>query len=376
MEGSIDSARSRSEQWTNGAPCHVPDKEAVLDMARREGVSGILGIGCKEAVAAAYATRRLELPGQSYAAAQLFHDRLALWQFADRHGFRVPNYRDITERMDLDGMSWPVYVSPAETAGALDPEPAYDVRQLLDARMRARRRSTLGMVIAQESPSQETGENGDAGIYIVSSLIVRSGSLQPMILNECMMRQEHQGPTMVGCRYPARLDARSRALLAHECTRLIALLQLQNAQIDMLAYAAPGRTPYILAIGPGLSALRMPLFLSHLYGRDLYRDAVRVAAGDLTECGSYELPQEGMCLTYYTVRAPRSGILRWIRLRPELEPYIAQWDCQVSQSAQLYIDAVQGQNLGRLVLRFENEERMNDVLARIPGWIDIEMDAW
>lgn len=365
-------------RWQQGGrdplSIRAADKEAVLQAAMRYGASGILGIGASEAVAAAYATRRLELPGVSYAAMQTFQNLLFLRQFEEQHQFRVPMYREITNSLHTEGMTFPLYVSTAELTPGLRTELVYNLRQLRAARDKAMRYSLDSRIIAQERlHERRTGGEMD-DIYLMTELVVRDGMLQPILFNECMLRLDCADPMLIGWRYPARLSARSRTLLVSECARLVQLLQLQNAQVGIVAYAPAEGMPYILAAGPVLTTLGMPGFLSRLYGRDLIQEMVRMAVGDSTGTGVYAPAAGESCMAYYAVRTRRSGILRRIRLDAALTPYMVDWDCQVRLSQQLYEELPRGMDLGRITLRFEDMETMDRVLDRMETWVDIEMD--
>lgn len=352
------------------------DKASVREAAVHYGVSGILGLGSDEAVTAADTARELGLPGDPYALVRMLHNQLFLREFLVQHQFHVPPYRDITHRTDVEGMSWPLYVSPAEDALARETTLVYNERQLRAAWDRARHYTSSGMVIAQERPHAQIGEDGNPGVYIMTDLVIRDGMLQPVLLSECILDLDCPDPLMAGCRYPARLSVRSRTLLVSECTRLAMLLHLQNAQISIMAYAASGRMPYILAAGPSMAVLRLPIFLSRLYGRDLLRDMVRIAIGEMPENGAYEIPEEGTCMVYYAVRAHCSGTVRRIRFHSELQPYILDWDCRIRRAMRIYMVSERGMDLGRLILRFEDTDTMDQVLGAIDQWIDVEIDAF
>lgn len=352
------------------------DHAAVREAAVHYGVSGILGLGGDESVTAADTTRDLGLPGDSYAIARLFHNKLLLREFLMQHQFHVPRYRDISHCVDVRGMSWPLYVSPVEDAPSRATTLVYNERQLRAAWDRARHYTSSGMVIAQERPHAQIGEDGNPGVYIMTDLVIRDGMLQPVLLSECILDLDCPDPLMAGCRYPARLSVRSRTLLVSECTRLAMLLHLQNAQIGIMAYVASGRMPYILAAGPSMAALRLPIFLSRLYGRDLLRDMVRIAIGEMPENGAYEIPEEETCMAYYAVRAHCSGTVRRIRFHQELQPYILDWDCRIRRAMRIYMVSERGMDLGRLILRFEDTDTMDQVLGAIDQWIDVEIDAF
>lgn len=349
------------------------DRQRVTRAAVYDGVSGILGLGSEEALTAAYASRRLDLPGVPYQHARLFHNKLLLRQFQETHHFRVPRYRDISLRVDIGDMTWPIYVGPADETSMISTELVYNMAQLERARNRALRRSLRGVVIAQERLAREDDDAGSA-VLVMTDLVIRGGRLQPLLFSECLRREQSRDPLPYGCRYPASLSAHSRELLRGECIRFARLLQLRDAELGILAYMEPEQRPYILAVGSFLYAIRMPAFLSVLYGHDLLRDIVRMTVGDCPGEHHYRRPQEDTYMAYYAIRAHRSGILRQIRVHEDLMSYIVNWESAVRQSQQIYADAARGQELARLMLRFPDQETMEEVLANITAFIYVRID--
>lgn len=347
----------------------------VLRLARRYGVDGILGVGDAGTLAASYVAQQLGLAGMPYAEEQLFHNLLRLRAFQVQHGFQVPRYKDLTHSLDTGDLHYPLYVSPADGQVLRHTERVEGPAQLAAARYRARRHSKEGLVIAQE---ELPGVSDGAALVVMTELVVRSGALQPVIWCEALSVGLRNRYVPHCARYPARFPERTgpilQMMLEGECARLVSLLQLQDAHIPVLAYCVPGGVPYLIRVGLRDGAYNTTRFLSHLYRRDLLREAVRLAAGDLLSTRRFRLPAEGTFCAYYTITASQAGILRHIHFADELRPYRKGFVRSARQSERIYLDGTEEQTLGTQVLEFPDEATMEDVMGRIRSLITVEMD--
>lgn len=348
--------------------------EEVLRTAREHAVAGILGIGEAATLAASYVAQHLGLPGVPYAEEQLFHDLLRLREFQEQHALRVPRYQDLTHSLQTRGLSYPLFVGPADghvlrhTIRVTCPE------ELVAARQQALHWSPGGRVIAQEDITGRPGNDG--AVTVMTELIVRGGSLQPMLWCEALLEQDARNFVPVGARYPARLSDSSRLLLHGECARLVELLRLQDAQLPVLAYCVPDSVPYLLRIGTRDGADIMTSFLTKLYHHDLHDDALRIAAGDRITFHRYREPAEGTFQAYYSIPIRRSGILRRIRFDESIRPYFKGYLHRLKQSQPVYADSSAGQSIGTVMLKFPREEVMDGILGQIRSLIQVDLDEF
>lgn len=350
------------------------DVEEVLRSARDHAISGILGVGEAASLSASYVAQHLGLPGVPYAEEQLFHDLLRLREFQEQHALRVPRYRNLTQSVDTGGLSYPMFVGPADGHVLRHTVRVNDAGELAAARQQALHWSPGRRVIAQEDITGQPGNEG--AVTVMSELIVRSGSLQPTIWCEALLDQGVRHYVPVGARYPARLSDVGRMLLQGECSRLVSLLQLQDAQLPVLAYCAPDSMPYLLRIGTRDGADIMTRFLTRLYHHDLHGDALRIAAGDRITFHRYREPAEGTFQAYYSIPIHRSGILRRIRFDESIRPYYKGYLHRLKQSQAIYADSSAGQSIGTVMLAFPCAEVMDRVLSQIQTLIHVEVDEF
>lgn len=347
------------------------DAEEVLRVARQYGVAGILGVGEAASLTASYAAQQLGLPGIPYAEEQLFHNMLLLRDFQARYGFRVPQYWDLTYALRESDLSYPVYVSPADGDVLRHSVRVERPEDLAGARLLALRHSPGRKVVAHE----DLLENAEEGAMLVmTDLVVRGGLLQPLLWCEALRGSASGDCVPVGARYPARLGENSRLLLAGECARLVSMLQLQDADLPVLAYSIPGSLPYLLRVGVRDGAYVTTRFLSNLYRHDLLRDDMRIAAGDRVSTRRYRLPAEGTCRAYYNIPVTRTGILRHVRFAPEIRPYRKGFLRRARQSQYVSPRDGEGQTIGTVMLEFPDEATMDDVLARVSTLISVHIE--
>lgn len=114
-------AHKYSDEYHNVS---IIDKDAVLELAKRLQIDGIMSFAVDPGVvSAAYVAERMGLPFQcSYEAACILQNKSRFRQFLADNGFNVPNARGYSEAgealKDVDYFNWPVIVKPVDSAGS------------------------------------------------------------------------------------------------------------------------------------------------------------------------------------------------------------------------------------------------------------------
>ena len=114
-------AHKYSDEYHNVS---IIDKEAVLSLAEKLGVDGVMSFACDPGVTtAAYVAERMGLPFQcSYESASILQDKGMFRKFLWDNGFNCPHaksYDDANKAIDdIDYFTWPVIVKPVDSAGS------------------------------------------------------------------------------------------------------------------------------------------------------------------------------------------------------------------------------------------------------------------
>ena len=114
-------AHRYSDEYVNVS---IIDKEAVLKVAKKKKIDGIMSFGVDPGVVtAAYVAERMGLPFKcSYWAASVLQNKVSFRKFLLDNGFNCPcakGYSSAKEALaDIEELVWPVIVKPVDAAGS------------------------------------------------------------------------------------------------------------------------------------------------------------------------------------------------------------------------------------------------------------------
>lgn len=96
-------AHKYSDEYHNVS---ILDKEAILDLARRLNVDGIMSFACDPGVStAAYVAEQLVLPTHPYESVKILQNKALFRQFLTAHGFNVPKAKGYTNVLGCSVLS-------------------------------------------------------------------------------------------------------------------------------------------------------------------------------------------------------------------------------------------------------------------------------
>ena len=105
----------------------IIDKEAVLELAQKLNIDGIMSYATDPGVAtAAYVAGKMHLPGNNpYESVAILQNKGKFRHFLQEHGFNIPKmkaFRDWNEvKHSLADIEYPVIVKPTDSAGSKAP---------------------------------------------------------------------------------------------------------------------------------------------------------------------------------------------------------------------------------------------------------------
>ena len=101
----------------------IVDKEAVLELAKKLKVDGVMSFACDPGVeTAAYVAEKLGLPTHPYESVKILQNKALFRKFLTDNGFNVPkakgysNYEDALR--DIGIFRFPIIVKPTDSAGS------------------------------------------------------------------------------------------------------------------------------------------------------------------------------------------------------------------------------------------------------------------
>ena len=149
--------------WEQGAVCKdlcdtfyplsITEKEAILDICRKEHIDGICTIASDVAApTVAYVAEQMGLTGNSYESSLKAHDKHKMREALVAAGVDCPGYRVLArgERSDVSGLELPLIVKPSDRSGSLGVQKITSWSELVPAVENAERVSLVGEAMVEE----------------------------------------------------------------------------------------------------------------------------------------------------------------------------------------------------------------------------------
>ena len=166
-------AHKYSDEYHN---VNILDKDAVLTLARKLQIDGILSYAVDPGVVtAAYVAEQMGLPFTcSYEAACILQDKSRFRQFLSDNGFNCPTakgYDNIdTALKDVDIFHWPVIVKPVDSAGSKGVTKVETKEELKNAIETAIRESHNGHFIIEDYLEKVGLSSGSESFFVEGEL--------------------------------------------------------------------------------------------------------------------------------------------------------------------------------------------------------------
>lgn len=359
-------AHKYSDEYHN---LSILDKEAVLNLAKRLTVDGIMSFAVDPGVTtAAYVSEKLNLPAAGpYESIRILQNKGLFRSFLEKHNFNVPRSRSYTNIEDalgeFDFFSLPVIVKPVDSAGSKGVMKVEVLSQLLRAVENAMEYSTSKTIIIEEYLEAKTFSSDSDSFSIDGKLVFASFSDQ---------RFDPKSPnpyTPAAYSWPSSISDANQSFLKKELQRLLNLLQMQSSIYNIEVRETTDGTPYIMEVSPRGGGNRLSEMVKLATGTDLISMAIKAALGEeIAEVGHPEYNGSWAEIILYSYE---TGRFKEITIDPILKKSIKEIDLWVKEGDQ--INAFTGANeaIGTLVLKFDDGQALKSVLSEYTKFVEV-----
>ena len=342
------------------------DRERVLQVARREGVSGVLAYASDPAApTAAYVAERLGLPTNPLASVETLSEKHLFRDFLVRHGFPCPRVRvvgaDVSAARLLavaDALSYPLMLKPTDSSGSKGvtrvDEP--DVAMFERALAHAREFSRNGTLVLEEYIRAGFPRVIGGDVFVVRGWVTFWG------LMSCLRDEALGGLVPVGERYPSGLTGAQEDAVRQQVQHLVSELGMRFGELNVEMIIDEDGTPHFLELGARAGGNMIPVQLSDISGIDLVEANVRFAMG-----GTMDVDFGGgkTVTCSYVLHAPRDGLLDGVDVAPELLPQVYRTVAYVRPGGRVGRFDGADKAVGIMFLRFGSVGQMEDALDRM-----------
>ena len=270
-------AHKYSDEYHNVS---IIDKEAVLALARRLQIDGIMSFAVDPGVVtAAYVQEQMGLPAFGpYESVCILQNKDRFRNFLTQHGFNVPKakgFSSIEEALsETYWYPWPVIVKPTDAAGSKGVTRVDCLRELKPALEYAFEHSMSKRVIVEEFIEKQ-GCSSDTDSFSVD------GELKFVSYSAQRFDADAANPyTPSAYSWPSTFTAEQEAELTSELQRLLKLLGMRTSIYNVETRIGLNGKPYIMEVSPRGGGNRLAEMLRFATGVDLITNAVRAAVGD------------------------------------------------------------------------------------------------
>lgn len=341
------------------------DREAVLEVARDEGVSGVLAYSSDPASpTAGYVAEALGLPTNPLSAIEAMSEKHLFREAMRSAGLPCPASFSFMSDAPLDEVEEgasrlraPFVVKPTDSSGSKGVTMLRATTGLSEAVAHASSFSRNGTLICEEFIQRAFPYVVGGDVFVVGGEVVFWG------LMSCL-RDPASPLVPVGKMTPPGLSPRQAMAIKDVVQRLVDSLGVRFGELNVEVLLGAGDVPYVLELGSRAGGNMIPVQLSDASGVDLVAANVLCAMGeDPGDLAWDTCSSASPCVVTHVLHSARDGIYRGYELSPEAEA--ACYRRVIYQEEGAPVQAFDGANkaLGILFLRFGGQDEMRGFVS-------------
>lgn len=342
------------------------DKDAVLQVAQKESVDGVLAYASDPAApTAAYVAEKMELPGNPYNSVEILCNKDKFREFLARNGFNTPiakGYERIENALvDLKNnyYKYPVIVKPVDSSGSkgVGKINSYDEaeKKIICAMEYSRSKKIVVEEYVKKFGYQVAGD----GLSIDGTLVFR------YFANDHFNKKCVNPFVPISASFPYNMSEDVQNKIHNEIQRLLNLLHMQTSTYNFDIRIDSDYNVYLMEVAPRDGGNYIPDVIKYATGWDLVECSVKAAMGDKIEI----LP---MCTkgfySYFAVHSLKDGILDKVLISEEAKKHVIE--NHIIKKTGDKISTFKGANstLGCLIMRFDSMNQMLDMMDNSEQW--------
>lgn len=362
-------AHKYSDEYCNVS---ILEKDKVLEKAKELKIDGILSFACDPGVVtAAYVAEKMGLPSSGpYESVEILQNKGKFRKFLTENNFNVPvakQYTDIeTALNDIEMFNWPVIVKPTDSAGSKGVTKVVKKSELRDAINYALKFSHSNEFIIEDF-LEKIGDSSDCDSFSVD------GELKFVSFSAQKFDENCENPyTPAAFTWPASISKEHQEELTNEIQRLLKLLDMKNSIYNIETRECTNGKAYIMECSPRGGGNRLAEMIRYMTGVDMITNIVKSALGmELDVIEQKELKDHWAEIILHS---EKEGTFEKLWISEEISSNIVENDLWIETGT--HVGGFSGANeaIGTMVLKFDSEIQMNNVLNNQNNYIKVIVD--
>lgn len=345
------------------------DKQAVLDVAKKEKIDGIVAYASDPAApTAAYVAESSGLPTNPYKSVELLTNKDQFRDFLLQHNFHTPmarGYRSIDQaEAEIKQFRMPVFVKPVDSSGSKGVSKLTSHDELKNSAEYALTFSRSKRFIVEEFVERFGYQVAGDGFSVDGELVFR------LFANDHFNRNGANPFVPISASFPYKMPQRIHNKIHGEIQRLFDLLGLRTGAYNFDILIDQDENVYLMEIGPRNGGNYIPQVIRYSTGIDMIDYTIRAAMGE--DCSDLAMVEPNGYWSYYAVHSLISGVLKEIRIdkKVEKEQIVEKHlNYRIGDSVHSFTGA--NTNIGILIMRFGSMEQMLYMMDHPQSWLEV-----
>ena len=296
------------------------DKNAVLEVAQKENVDGVVAYASDPAApTAAYVAEKQHLPTNPYVSVETLCNKDLFREFLRYNGFCAPRSEgyssEIAAKEGVKRFRYPVVVKPVDSSGSkgvtvLDSEETLDEAISFAFSSSRSRRIIIEEYIQKKHPYLIGGD-----IFIQNGEVILWGLLN-------CHRDRNVNPLVpVGKSYPPELEEQDLQNVKITLQQIVSKLGIQFGAMNVELIIDADGNIWPVDIGPRNGGNMIPDLLGMIFGVDIVEMTILAAMG---EQKNYNIGEGAKYYATHNLHSDRNGFFHSIVIKPELRGKIVR----------------------------------------------------
>jgi len=366
-------AHKYSDEYYNVS---IIDKEAVLSVAQKLNIDGIMAFACDPGVVtASYVAEKMGLPFQgSFESVSILQDKGLFRKFLQDNGFNTPcskRYTDVREPFqDVGLFHWPVIVKPVDSAGSKGVTKV-DTPEMLEGAISAALEYAHNGAFIIEDFLTFDGYHSSADLFTVDGKLVFATYSDQLFDPEAANQY-----TPAQIIWPSTMLPEHQAYLTRETQRLMDLLHMKTGIYNVESCVGVDGKPYLMEVSPRGGGCKIAEIQQRAMGVNLIENEIRSAMGmPLTEIAG-TLCDGHWCEMVIHAKPGETGVFEKLEIDPQIEEKYVKLVAMSAVPGDV-VKPFTGANmaLGDMFLRFDTREDLNKVMSCSNEWMKIKLKS-
>lgn len=347
------------------------DKEAILEVAQKEHVDGVVAYASDPAApTAAYVAEKMGLATNPYKSVEILSHKDLFRRHLINNGFNCPKSYTFQKNdfsiSKLNDFKFPLIVKPIDSSGSKGISVVENEDNILNAVKNAFSYSREKKVIIEEYIQKNHKYQIGGDVFVVDGSIVLWGLLN------CHRNLKGNILVPTGKSYPLLLDDQSVEKVKNELSRLLASLSISMGAFNIEVILDERGDVYLIEVGPRNGGNMIPDLLQMITDTDVVVATIQSAMG-AEEISITDSKEEG-CYATHNIHSLKNGLFKSIEIDEELSSHIIQKNIykKTGDSVEYFSDASKA--LGILFLNFDTSEEQEKILDGITELYEVILE--